>query len=52
MKRNFVSTIIVNYNGKELLKAIMESIKKYSLKNYETTIVDSNLSDGSQKIIV
>lgn len=52
MKRNFVSIIIVDYNGKELLKTILEFIKKSYLKNYEIIIADNDSSDGSQKFIV
>ena len=51
MKKNFVSIIIVNYNGKNLLKAILESIKKSTFKNYGIIIVDNNSSDGSQQFI-
>lgn len=46
-----VSVVIVNYNGKKLLKAIFESLKKSSFKSYETIIVDNDSTDGSQEFI-
>ncbi len=49
--KKVVSIVIVNYNGKKLLKAILESLKKSSFKNYETIVVDNNSKDGSQEFI-
>jgi GT2 family glycosyltransferase len=46
-----VSIVIVNYNGKELLKTILESLKKSSFKNYETIVLDNASTDGSQDFI-
>jgi len=46
-----VSIVIVNYNGKKLLKAILESLKKSSFRSYETIVVDNNSKDGSQEYI-
>ena len=51
MKRNFVSVIIVNYNGKGLLKALIGSILKSSFRNYEMIIVDNGSSDGSREFV-
>ena len=51
MKKDFVSIIIVNYNGKEFLKTILESIEKSSFKNYEIIIVDNKSSDRSREFI-
>src|SRR3989338_4330254 len=46
-----VSIVIVNYNGKKLLKAILESLKKSSFRSYETIVVDNNSKDGSREYI-
>ncbi len=46
-----VSIVIVNYNGKKLLKTILESLKKSSFRSYETIVVDNNSKDGSQEFI-
>jgi hypothetical protein len=51
MKKPLVSVIVVNYNGKKLLKIILESLKKSAFKNYETIIVDNSSTDGSQEFI-
>ena len=51
MKKGLVSIIIVNYNGKGLLKALVDSIKKSSFKNYEIIVVDNSSSDGSQELV-
>ncbi|MDP3766152.1 MAG: glycosyltransferase family 2 protein [Nanoarchaeota archaeon] len=51
MKKGFVSIVIANYNGKHLLKAILDSIKKSHFRNYEIIIVDNNSNDGSQEFI-
>jgi len=49
--KKLVSVVIVNYNGKKLLKSIIESIKKSSFKSYEIIVVDNNSKDGSQEFI-
>lgn len=51
MMKKAVSIVIVNYNGRELLKIILGSIKKSSFKSYETIIVDNNSDDGSQEFV-
>lgn len=51
MKKNIVSVIIVNYNGKKLLKTILKSLKKSSFKGYEILVLDNNSTDGSQELI-
>lgn len=51
MKKDFVSIIIVNYNGRNLLRMLLASIKKSTFKNYEIIIVDNNSDDGSQEFI-
>jgi hypothetical protein len=51
MKKPIVSVVIVNYNGKNFLKTILDSLKKSSFKNYETIILDNNSADGSQEFV-
>ena len=51
MKKAVVSILIINYNGKHLLKIILDSIKKLSFQNYEIVVVDNNSTDGSQDFI-
>jgi GT2 family glycosyltransferase len=46
-----VSIIIVNYNGKDLLKDCLESIKKIDYTNYEIILVDNNSSDDSMEFV-
>jgi len=50
-KKPLVSIVITNYNGKNLLKTILTSIKKLSFKEYEVIVVDNNSKDGSQIFI-
>lgn len=51
MKNGLVSVIIVNYNGKNLIKTVLSSIKKSSYNYFETIIVDNDSTDGSQEFI-
>lgn len=51
MKKAIVSIVIVNYNGKHLLEALLDSIKKSDFKDFETFIVDNSSADGTQKFI-
>ena len=46
-----ISIIIVNYNGKNLLRMLLASIKKSTFRDYEIIIVDNNSNDGSQEFI-
>jgi len=51
-KRDKVSIITVNYNGKNILKKCLESIKNKTLyENYEILVVDNNSTDGSIKML-
>ncbi len=47
MSNELVSIVIVNYNGKELLKRVFDSIHNLSYRNYEIILVDNASSDGS-----
>lgn len=49
MSRQKISIVIVNYNGKNLLKLLLKSISKSSYKNFEIIIVDNNSADGSRE---
>ena len=42
-----VSIIIVNYNGKQFLKACLDSVLAQSYTGFEIVLVDNNSSDGS-----
>lgn len=47
-----VSILIVNYNGKDVLKMLLESTNKMNFKGeVEVIVVDNNSTDGSQKFI-
>jgi len=47
-----VSLIILNYNGKKLLKIILDSVKKLNFKgNIEVIVVDNNSTDGSREFL-
>lgn len=48
---NKVSIITVNYNGKHLLKACLESLYAQTFRNFEIIVVDNNSSDGSPQYI-
>ena len=43
--------IILNWNGKEILKECLESIEKIDYPNYEVIVVDNGSMDSSQKMI-
>ncbi|MFA4983515.1 MAG: glycosyltransferase family 2 protein [Candidatus Micrarchaeia archaeon] len=46
-----VSTIIVNWNGKHLLAACLDSLKRQTFRNFETIIVDNGSTDGSVELL-
>lgn len=51
-KKIYISFIILNYNGKHLLKIILDSIKKQNFKGrFEVIVVDNNSIDGSQDFL-
>jgi GT2 family glycosyltransferase len=51
MIKPLVSIIIINYNGKKLLKDCLESIKKINYPNYQIILVDNNSSDGTHEYV-
>jgi len=46
-----VSVIIPNWNGKNLLKTCLNSLKKQTLNNFEVMVVDNGSDDGSSDYI-
>jgi GT2 family glycosyltransferase len=46
-----VSVVIPNWNGEGLLKNCLPSLKKQTLKKFETIIIDNGSTDGSVKYI-
>ena len=46
-----VSVIIVNWNGKSLLKGCLDSLKKLRYKKFEIIFVDNASSDGSVEFV-
>lgn len=51
MNYPLVSVIIVNYNGKMLLKQCLPSLLQTDYPNYEIIVVDNGSSDGSTKFV-
>lgn len=47
-----VSIIIVNYNGKHLLKDCLDSVLKQSFNDFELILVDNGSTDGSVDYVV
>ena len=47
MNNEMVSIVVVNYNGKELLKRVLDSVYNLSYRNYKIILVDNASSDGS-----
>lgn len=50
-KKVLVSAVIVNYNGKGVLKTAIESVAKSNNANCELIVVDNNSTDGSVDFI-
>ncbi len=46
-----VSIIILNFNGKDLLRNCLSSVSKTSYSNYEVIIVDNGSTDGSCSMV-
>lgn len=51
MKEIMASVIIVNWNGKELLKECLSSLKNQTYKNFEVIVVDNGSTDGSGELL-
>lgn len=52
MKKGLVSIIIPHWNGKNLIKQTLKSIKQNTLyKKYEVIVVDNNSTDGSIELL-
>ena len=50
-KNPIVSIVIVNYNGKDLIKLILKSVEEINFNYYEVLVVDNHSTDNSQKYI-
>lgn len=46
-----VSIIILNYNGKSLLRECLDSVKGLNYRNFETIVVDNSSTDGSAEMV-
>jgi len=51
MQEPLISIIILNWNGKKVIEACLNSVKKQSYKNLEVVVVDNASSDGSREFI-
>jgi len=51
MKTPQISIIILNWNGKEITKDCLESLKKQNFKEYEIILVDNASTDDSSKYL-
>ncbi len=49
--KNFISIIIVNFNGRKWLTRCFDSLNKQTYKNYEIILVDNASKDSSVKFI-
>lgn len=50
-KPPLVSVVFVNYNGKDLLKTALSSLKKSTFRDFETLVVDNASTDGSKEML-
>jgi len=51
MKNPLISILVLNCNGKHLLKPCLESIFEQNFTDYELIVVDNNSNDGSAEYI-
>ena len=51
MKRKTVSLIVLNYNGRELLKDYFDSVYNQTMKPDEIIMFDNLCTDGSRKYV-
>lgn len=51
MFNNFISIVVVNYNGENWINGFLESLLKSNYKNYELVFVDNNSTDNSLFVI-
>ena len=48
-----VSIVILNYNGKQLLKGLLDSVKNldFQKRNLQVIVADNNSGDGSREFV-
>jgi GT2 family glycosyltransferase len=46
-----VSIVILNYNGKDLLKECLDSVRGLNYRNFEAIVVDNSSTDGSTDMV-
>jgi GT2 family glycosyltransferase len=51
MKKPLVSIIILNWNGKEMTRECLRSLRKLKFKDYAVIVVDNGSTDGSSEFI-
>jgi GT2 family glycosyltransferase len=51
MKQSKIAVIIINWNGKHLLKECLISVRNQDYSNYKTILVDNGSSDGSVQFV-
>ncbi len=51
IQKDFVSIVIVNWNGKKYIIQCLEAVFKQTYKNFEVIIIDNGSTDGSDRSI-
>lgn len=51
MESPLITIIILNYNGKEIIKDCLDSLKNVNYSNYRIIVVDNYSKDGSQDFL-
>jgi GT2 family glycosyltransferase len=46
-----ISVIVVNWNGKEVIKECLESLRNQTFRDFEVIVVDNGSTDGSVELI-
>ncbi len=51
MKKDLVTVVIPNYNGRHFLKNCLDSLKRQTFKDFQTLVIDNASGDGSAEFI-